>query len=406
MRICLMILPALFACAALAETPAEIFSNGLRYYVRGDYSAAREMFAQTAPSGGEIGAQSKFYLASIAAYNGENSAYGLFSDALKNPPKDMANKIAASFANFAIANGKPEKCLPALSALCESGASDSLVDWYCALALSLAGDEKKARALWEKSLEKYFPDASAVGADMFVLSYIEGDKFAKSFAVSAAQTDAAIARAEAMEGKKISRGQGGISLLCQIILAESGGETDAKVLADTVYKFRDAPFAWRGSLALSKMSFAAGKYAEAETFARDAALLSPPESEPRRRCVSALADALRLEKKYSDAIFEYQKVYMARRAGGELSAAAIYKTGLCYYEQGDWANAHACFERVYVMYFKFEYWGSRAYYYAARALYSLGQRRDANATLLEYFKRAKDRSSEIYLQAKEFYDKI
>ena len=92
--------------------------------------------------------------------------------------------------------------------------------------------------------------------------------------------------------------------------------------------------------------------------------------------------------------------------GGEICAEAIYKTGICYYEQGQWANAHVCFERVFVMYFNFEYWGSRAYYYDARALFTLGLRRDANATLLEYFRRAKDRKSEIYQQAKKFYDGI
>ena len=80
--------------------------------------------------------------------------------------------------------------------------------------------------------------------------------------------------------------------------------------------------------------------------------------------------------------------------------------GLNWFEQGEWAKAHAYFERVFISYFKFEYWGARAYYYDAQALYSLGLRRDANATLIEYFRRAADRKSEIYKKAREYYNSI
>ena len=102
----------------------------------------------------------------------------------------------------------------------------------------------------------------------------------------------------------------------------------------------------------------------------------------------------------------YEKIFMDRKVRGEPQAEALYKAGMCWFEQGEWGKAHAYFERVFVGYFKFEYWGARAYYYDARALYSLGLSRDANATLVEYLRRAKDRNSEIYKMAKDFYDKI
>ena len=95
---------------------------------------------------------------------------------------------------------------------------------------------------------------------------------------------------------------------------------------------------------------------------------------------------------------------MNRKARGEALAESIYKTGLCYFEQSEWADAHVCFERVFVAFFRYEYWGSRAYYYDVQARYTLGHRRDAHATLLEYFRRAKDRNSPIYKAAKKYYD--
>lgn len=409
MRVYLTIFVAIFcAITTFAESASELFSSGLRYYLRRDYDSAREMFKQTENESGDIGAQSKFYLASILAYKGDKSAYAIYESLLKNPPKNMLNKVASDFSKFAMVNSDFKKVCEVLSPIYASGKTDSVIDWYYAEALAQSGQIQKAKDIWDVAIKKYFTDKSAIGADLFVESYLESDKFAKLYKPEELPntTPSAKARIEIMLGQKVSQRQSEISLLGQIDMAESGEKIDEKLLSDTVYKYRESPIAWRGSLALSTISFKAKKYELAETFARDAELLAPPEMDSQKFCLIALADALRLQKKYDEAIYYYQKIYMARRVGGEISAESIYKTGICYYEQGQWANAHACFERVFVMYFAFEYWGSRAYYYDARALYSLGLRRDANATLLEYFRRAKDRKSEIYLQAKDFYDKI
>ena len=135
-------------------------------------------------------------------------------------------------------------------------------------------------------------------------------------------------------------------------------------------------------------------------------MLAPPDIGLVYPVVMLRADALRLQKKYDDACHLYLKIAMSKECRGEPQAESLYKIGLCWYEQGEWGKAHAYFQRVFVGYFKFEYWGSRAYYYDARALYSLKLRRDANATLVEYFRRAKDKNSQIYLEAKKFYDQI
>ncbi len=406
MRIYLISFFLLFSSILFGESPADFFASGLRYYLRGDYDSAREMFKNSSDAEGDIGAQSRFYLASISAYKGEKSAYDSFAVLLKNPPKDKLNAVAIELSKFALANGEYKRLSKDLKLVVDSGVSDSLVDWFYAEALVNLKKETEAKEFFGKSLKKYFTLADAIGIDMFVDSYLMGDKFAKSFDISKLPNSSPSARArlEIMRGEKVSQPLSEVSLLALIDIAESGEQFDKKLLSDAVFKYRYAPFAWRGSLALSVVSFKEKDYKLAETFARDAELLSPPEMEYQRYCYLALADALRLQKKYFDAIYYYEKIYMARRMGGEIAAESIYKAGLCYYEQGEWGNAHRCFERVFVLYFKFEYWGSRAYYYDARALYSLGERRDAKATLVEYFNRAKDKKSEIYLQAKEFYN--
>ena len=409
MRVYLTLFFATFcAITTFAESSAELFSSGLRYYLRRDYDSACEMFKQTEKESGDIGAQSKFYLASIMAYKGDKSAYAIFESLLKNPPKDMLNKVASNFAKFAMVNGDAKKVCQLLADVYAGGKTDSVVDWYYAQSLAETGHIEKAKQVWDIAIKKYFTDKSAIGADLFVDAYLDSNKLAKLYKPEELPntTPSAKARIEIMLGKKVSQPQDQISLLGQIDMAESGEKIDQKLLFDTVYKYRESPIAWRGSLALSTILFKEKNYKLAETYARDAELLAPPEIDSQKFCLLALADALRLQKKYDEAVYYYQKVYMARRVGGEISAEAIYKTGICYYEQGQWANAHACFERVFVMYFTFEYWASRAYYYDARALFTLGLRRDANATLLEYFRRAKDRKSEIYQQAKKFYDGI
>ena len=403
-----LIFSATFFCASAlcAETAADYFANGMKFFLRGDFPAAREMFALSKSDSGEYGALSKFYLASIAANAGEDAAYGLFEESLKNPPKDSLNKVAAQYAKYASANGEYGRLARALAPLVESGGADSLTEWYYADALFNSGESKKAESLWSASLKKCFESADSVGADVFAQSYVDGEKFARSFDMSRlpASTPAALARTEIMEGKKISQPQDKISALAQIVLAESGAAVDEKLLAETVYKFRDAPYAWRGSLVLARIAIENKDYKQAYVYAHDAERLAPPDFDAP--LFITLGDAARLVKKYDEARYYYQKVFMKRKLRGEPLAEALYKNGLCWFEQGDWGKAHAYFERVYIGFFNFEYWGSRSYYYGACALYSLGLRRDANAVLIEYFRRAKDKNSEIYKEAKKFYDAI
>ncbi|MBP3358941.1 MAG: hypothetical protein J6K91_08525, partial [Opitutales bacterium] len=203
MRIYLTIFLATFgAMTCFAESAVDFFSNGLRYYLRRDYDSAQEMFNHSENEKGEVGAQSRFYLASISAFKGDKSAYEKFESLLKNPPKDMLNKVAVEYAKFAIANNDYKRVCNALSQVYAKGKTDSLVDWYYAQTLSHLGETQKAKDVWDVAIKKYFDDKSAMGADLFVEAYLDSDKFAKLYKPEElpSSTPAGKARIEIMQG--------------------------------------------------------------------------------------------------------------------------------------------------------------------------------------------------------------
>ena len=403
------------AGAAFAEsggTAKDFIERGASFYARGDYAAARELLSQVELDGSAESGMAAFFLASIGANEGAADAFKLFEYAAVHAPGDMKITAAVQCARIALLNGKPEIAEKSLAGFAGGGASPE-VAWYYSSALWRLGKKEEALKNFRGPLEKYFSDPSAIGVDVFIDARISKDAFAE--AVDAAglkpSNAASAARLEILEGKKITPAQPGLSLFCQIekidqIRAGGSDDFDAAALEESLSKYSRAPFSWRAALILSEYYTSKKDYEKGAAFAKTAQFLAPPEIAYQGRLLIAEADALRLMKEYSEADAVYLKVVMNKRARGELAAEAVYKTGLNWFEQGEWAKAHAYFERVFISYFKFEYWGARAYYYDTQALYSLGLRRDANATLIEYFRRAADRKSEIYKKAREYYNSI
>ncbi len=403
------------AGAAFAEsggTAKDFIERGASFFARGDYAAARELLSQVELDGSAESGMAAFFLASIGANEGAADAFKLFEYAAVHAPGDMKITAAVQCARIALLNGKPEIAEKSLAGFAGGGASPE-VAWYYSSALWRLGKKEEALKNFRGPLEKYFSDPSAIGVDVFIDARISKDAFAE--AVDAAglkpSNAASAARLEILEGKKITPAQPGLSLFCQIekidqIRAGGSDDFDAAALEESLSKYSRAPFSWRAALILSEYYTSKKDYEKGAAFAKTAQFLAPPEIAYQGRLLIAEADALRLMKKYSEADAVYLKVVMNKKARGELAAEAVYKTGLNWFEQGEWAKAHAYFERVFISYFKFEYWGARAYYYDAQALYSLGLRRDANATLIEYFRRAADRKSEIYKKAREYYNSI
>lgn len=408
----------LLCAAALlrAETAGEIFTKGYRFYLNSDYHAAAEMFRQIADdSDGELSAWASYYLGSILAFDGDKDAKRLFVRAMKNPK--IAQPAAVQFAKFCLANGDFTDAAKTLSAL-PPAERNSEIDYYAAFALAKSGRADEAKEAFAKLFERDFADKNAAGVDMIIDEFSASKKpaLAGFNPLAAAEKiaansktplpPAAAARLAILEKSKIASAED-VSFYAKIIAGEQNPPSiDKKTFADEILKNKNSPFAWRAALLLGRTYLNAGDYKNAEILAKDCLRLAVPDTVQQWRGQILLADCYRLLKNYDAARDEYQKVYMNHRARGEILAETIYKTGLCWFEQGHWADAHACFERVFVAFFRYEYWGSRAYYYDAQALYSLHQRRDANATLLEYFRRAKDRQSPIYKKAREYYNSI
>ena len=394
--------------AADAENFGAVFTKGYEFYLRGDYPAAREMFAQIPPQKTELSALASYYLASICAFEGDaTAAEKNFARALENAqtPQTRSNAFVQA-ARFFIANSGYSKVVD-FSKKNPAVLLDGRGKFYVAQALFFLGKKDESAKMFACILPE-FDDKASAGADMLVAAVLEKKKFAAVLKLDfTPKTPAGIARADILAGRKINQSFGEISFLAQTILAEQNPTPEnLDALARAAFENSDSPFAWRAAVLLSKSKLDANDYKQAMIFANDALKLSSPDTLGHFRALIAKGDVFRMQKKYAEAIDEYMKLYMNRRARGEPIAEAIYKTGLCFFEQGLWADAHVCFQRVFVAFFRFEYWGSRAYYYDAQALYSMGQRRDANATLLEYFRRAKDKSSDIYKAARAYYNSI
>ncbi len=422
----LTLAPSLFA-----SNFAEVFTKGFQYYSKGDYQSALEMFKQIPESDTQLFALSAYYMGSIYAFEGKREAFETLKKAVEKSPDIKTRQMAFNqYARLCIANKEYQDIVDVVAKLANddlprggyfSSWEDSENAFNIAVADFYTGHSTEARKILDAMLLANFSKPEAIGVDMFISACKAGSSNSMYLVASLITRKdilalksrlqninaTALARFEILLDKNISQPQKEVSFFAQIILAEQNSSAiDKSFFEEEIYKNRNVPFAWRGSLALGKIYFAEKNYAKAMLCAKDCIKLSSPEIMSSWRGIMLLADSLRLMKKYDSARQEYQKIYMNRKTKGEPIAEALYKTGLCFFEQGQWVDAHVCFERVFVAFFRYEYWGSRAYYYDAQALYSMGERRDAKATLVEYFNRAKDRNNSIYKLAKKYYDEI
>jgi len=413
---CLFLISAAGAyCGGAADSSPQYFVKGFQFYARGDYPAAAEMFRQVSPEDAKLYPSALYYLGCIAANGGDENAYALFEKAARLADNQQERQRAlVQYARFCFANSKFMQYLDFAKNFAADSDSESAFNY--AYALLKSGQTDAAAADFKALLNAGIDSPLALGVDMYIDALKTDKKFAAAIdnlkdkidiSKLSAKTDCGKARLDIMHGGKIEYPQAGLSLYAQSVLAEqSPNLANVEMLANAAYKFRDSTLAWRAMAALGKIYLERGDIKNAEICARETLRLSAPESLGYWRGCILLGDCQRLSKNYEAAQSEYQKVFMNRHARGEVLAESLYKCGLSWFEQGKWAEAHAYFQRVFVAFFRYEYWGSRAYYYDAQALYSLKQRRDANATLLEYFKRAKDRKSEIYKAARKYYNEI
>ncbi len=414
MRVCIMFVLAMF-CALAHLKASDEFSNflekGVNFYLRGDYDSAVELLKQVDGKSTSYPA-ARFYLGAVNAFKGKpKEAYACYADAISGGSPELKLEAARQISRLGAENGDWRVVYETLEPLVGGGKAvgpdigDLL--WYYSMSHWNLGEKKLAEEIAGRLLSAELDEAN-FSFDLFIDARKSGNDFAKSLDISGLKpkTLAGKSRMQILKGEKINLPQKELGLYSQIELAVQNGGFSREAMVESLSKNKDAPFAWKAAMLIAESDFKSKKYADAAEYALLAERMMPQDDKILFRAYMLRGDALRMERKYDEARYNYMRIAMNRKGIGEIGAESLYKTGLCWFEQGEWANAHAYFERVFVVYFKFEYWGSRAYYYAARSLYSLDNRRDACATLSEYLRRAKDRTSDIYKEAKEFYDKI
>lgn len=95
------------------------------------------------------------------------------------------------------------------------------------------------------------------------------------------------------------------------------------------------------------------------------------------------ADILFRQKRYDEAKDAYNVVFGVAEWRGPLFAEAMFGMGKCAEAKGDYAKAHAFYQRTYLLYKNYDngVWAAEAYRAAARCLVKLGEKEKAAKTL-------------------------
>lgn len=394
-----------------SETDA-ILETGIKYFMRGDYQSAEAMLKNIKEKTPVQYAIAAYYLGSIEANSGDKEkAYKYFCEAIKTAPAEVRTLAATQLAKLADENGDFKKIYEMLYAQKKDFETSPLLDFYFAKAFLAKPDSSFAKKDFEKKLAAEMQKEESIFADMFVSDKLAEEELFKNTDLSGVKNSepAARARLSILKNPKeiLAKELVNSGFYAQIYSSEKRAEgVDFTLLEKRLSKYKDSPLAWRAALAVAENDFKEKKYKRAAEFAAFAELLAPPDMNLSYPAIMLLGDCNRLMKNYDLAREDYLKIAMNKNLRGTPLAESLYKLGVCWYEQKQWGKAHPYFERVYILYFKLdsEYWGGLAYYYDASTLLMMNQRRDAAATLLEYFKRAKNKDSQMYKDAKLLYN--
>ena len=167
-------------------------------------------------------------------------------------------------------------------------------------------------------------------------------------------------------------------------VAAARGETDRAEAAFKLFEERygDSEDVIPMMNVLLRFLLDAGRYDEALTLADDI-LMRYPDAPAASQTHLLDADALRLSKRYDEAIEKYKAFASVRAWRGPRTPQALYWTGVCQLEQGNIAEACAWFQRAYVLYGQYPEWTAKAYAASVECLQKLGQQEDVIRTWRE-----------------------
>lgn len=437
------------AASTLSEEDS-LFYAGAKFYTKGDYMSAFALFREIPP-------ESRHYLpslylsANIGSIEGgipKSEVYGIFERIFKNPKSEKKTQIAAAlqFSRFARVNDDFDILSATLKEFLREQTLESeeekllswhLIDANCRLALKNADASGNLMKMALENLWILFkenegnPDSlasdmviyTALGDSDYIhaispisMSVQEKDrmnaekeyrKFVKNFLEKRIKNETpkdgdsicSLTRKALVLGEfsdeKFLEHQAELSLYAQINLKNP----DINILEKKLRKTPFVDYWWRAAYLIAEHFFDLKNYGAAVMWAESSANVAPVEMNARWKIYMLLGDAFRLSGRPAESKDCYMRISESRKCKGEPSAEALYKIGLIAYDEKEWAVAYKYFERVFIAYFHFEYWGSRAYYWAAMCHKNLGNNDAARSVLVEYFRRAKDRKSKIYTEA-------
>lgn len=386
------------------------FDRGVFAYANGDFKAARENLIMHEYSGDAKSRFADFLLATIAAREGDMAlAKERFPRAFKNLPENNELVLAQNFSAFADANAlfsfEAELLGPFYAGHREFFDEDSMLAWRYARALLETGEKARAAEVLQSMWRNFSADASADGVDAALFNG-EASAAMRAFAIPG-ETAVSKARAALLSGSADGveiPPDAGLGLLLR--LRSLGKKVPQEDFERALEASPDSPFAWRVCYVLAQEAFGEERYELAFGFASRAETLSPDSVADAWKVYVLMGDSLRFMKRYDDARKCYLKVGMDPECQGEAAAEALYKAGLSYYDEKRWAEAYKYFERVFIAYFGFDRWASRAYYYGAKSLLELGNNLGAKNVLREYLKYSEHRDTPIYRSAEALWSNI
>lgn len=411
MKKTLLLIAAFFPlCILTAQSfVRDFYAEGLEAYYAGNLKKAKELLSGLDPQDASKPRMADFILATIAASEGDlQTAKIRFPRAFENPPENTLNALLENFTNFADANRlyglEVEILKPFYEKRPEDFEKNSMAMYRYARALLETGQKDAAAETVKRVWDIFSGSASADACDMLLY---DGDL--KSLAIKglkAALSPLSIARMNALKGNldafELPENPG----LGLAVWAFENGKASHEDLENALEESPNSQFAWNAWYILGVKAFEDGLYELANGFAEKALSLSPDDIAVTWNIRALNGDSLRFLKKQAEAREEYKKVYMSGAVPGEAVAECIYKAGLSYYEEEKWNSAYVCFERVFVGYNAFDYWSSRAYYYAAKTRLEKGDNIGARNVLREYIKYSKHRDTDMFRNAEALFTNI
>lgn len=138
-----------------------------------------------------------------------------------------------------------------------------------------------------------------------------------------------------------------------------------------------------------------GNYDDALFFYRDAEERFPAEPNTVKAVMSQ-GDVYRKMQRAADAREQYERVLANRDWRGSPHAEALFKSGMSFYEQGEFPMAQTYFERTYIGHGAFIDWSGAAYLQSGKTLERMGRPDEAKNTYDEFLNSPQFENSPLY----------